>query len=84
MSCSYVVAFARRSFTRLFTVLYFSVRSPEIERFVLRAAILHECQNYLLGGGGPSPPPSRAIIPNTHPLGTFENQDTRDGKPRYI
>ena len=24
----------------------------EIERFVLRAAILHECQNYLGGGGG--------------------------------
>ena len=24
----------------------------EIERFVLRAAILHECENYLGGGGG--------------------------------
>ena len=32
----------------------------EIERFALRAAILHECQ------------------------GTFENQDTRDGKTRHI
>ena len=45
----------------------------EIERFALRAAILHECQNY-----------PRAIIPDARPLGTFENQDTRDGKTRYI
>ena len=36
-----------------------SVHSPlffrkivEIERYVLRAAILHECQNYLGGGSG--------------------------------
>ena len=35
---------------RLFTVLYFSV--IEIEHFALRATILHECQNYLGGGGG--------------------------------
>ena len=35
---------------RLFTVLYFSI--IEIERFALRAAILHECQNYLGGRGG--------------------------------
>ena len=63
---------------------------------MLRAAILHECQNYLGGGVGlggsekniflapPPPPPPRAIIPDAGPLGTFENQDTRDGKPRYI
>ena len=88
---------------------------------MLRAAILHECQNYLGdgagaglggsekniflappggggGGGGPvwvefikiffspllPPPPPRAIIPDAGPLGTFENQDTRDGKTRYI
>ena len=52
---------------------------------MLRAAILHECQNYLGGGGGfgGSLQP-RAIIPDTHPLGVFENQDTRDGKTRYI
>ena len=32
---------------------YFSVlKIIEIGRFVLRAAILHECQNYLGGGGG--------------------------------
>ena len=37
----------------------------EIERFALRTAILHECQNYLGGGGAPPP------------LGTFENQDAR-------
>ena len=63
---------------------------------MLRAAILHECQNYLGGGAGlggsekniflapPPPPPPRAIIPDAGPLGTFENQDTRDGKTRYI
>ena len=32
----------------------------------------------------PSPPPVRAIIPDARPLGTFENQDTRDGKTWYI
>ena len=37
---------------RLFTVLYFFRKIIEIERFALRAAILHECQNYLGGGGG--------------------------------
>ena len=31
----------------------------------------------------PSPPP-RAIILDAHPLGTFENQDTCDGKTPYI
>ena len=31
----------------------------------------------------PSPPPG-AIIPDARPLGTFENQDTRDGKTQYI
>ena len=41
----------------------------EIGRFVLWAAILHECQNYL--GGGPSSPTPRAIIPDARP-------------PRYI
>ena len=72
---------------------------------MLRAALLHECQNYLGGGGGlnvnascsdfitvplffspPSPPhpPPRAIIPDARPIGTFENQDTGDGKARYI
>ena len=55
----------------------------EIERFALRAAILHECQNYLGGGGGLGgsekigPPPPRAVIPDARPLGTFENQDGR-------
>ena len=81
---------------RLLTVLFFR-KIIEIEGIVLRAAILHECENYLGGGGGlggsekniflyfsrPSPPP-RAIIPDVRPLGTFENQDIRDGKTRYI
>ena len=29
-------------------------------------------------------PPPRAIIPDAHALGAFENQDTSDGKTRYI
>ena len=32
----------------------------------------------------PLPSPLRAIIPDARPLGTFENQDTRDGKTWYI
>ena len=32
----------------------------------------------------PPTPPARAIIPDDRPLGTFENQDIRDGKTRYI
>ena len=31
-----------------------------------------------------SPPSPRAIIRDTRPLGTFENQDSRDGKTQYI
>ena len=30
------------------------------------------------------PPPPPAIIPDARPFGTFENQDTRDGKTRYL
>ena len=65
---------------RLFTVLFFR-KIIEIEGFVLRAAILHECKNYLFFSPLPSP---RPIIPDARPLGTFENQDIRDGKTRYI
>ena len=32
----------------------------------------------------PSPPSLRAIISDARPFGTFENQDTRDGKTWYI
>ena len=62
----------------------FSRKTVEIENFALRAAILHKCQNYLGGGGRfgrgrenffSRLPPPRAIIPDTLPLGTFENQD---------
>ena len=83
---------------RLFTVLFFR-KIIEIEGFVLRAAILHECKNYLGGGGGlggsekniflyfsrPSPAP-QSYNPRRppRPLGTFENQDIRDGRTRYI
>ena len=72
-------------------------KTIEIERFALRVAILHECQNYLGGGGGlggseknrkiflvPPTRHPRAIVPDARPLATFEHQDTRDGKTRYI
>ena len=55
----------------------------EKERFALQAAILHECQNYLGGGGrfggffSRPIPPARAIIPNARPLGTCEKQGGR-------
>ena len=57
---------------RLFTVLLFFCKIVEIDRFALRPAILHECQNYLEVFS--HPPPLTAIIPDAHPLGTFENQ----------
>ena len=31
-----------------------------------------------------APAPSRTIIPDAHPLSTFDNQDSHDGKTRYI
>ena len=42
----------------------FPVRSFEIERFKLRAAILDECQTYL----------GVALNPNVHPLGTYKTK----------
>ena len=45
---------------------------------MLRAAILHECQNYLGDGGGLGE--SEKNIPDARPFGAFENQDTNDGK----
>ena len=50
---------------RLFTVLYFSVRSS-------RSSAM--CYGL----------PSCMSVPDARPLGTFENQDTRDGKTQYI
>ena len=78
---------------RLFTVLYFSRKIVEIESFALRAAHLAWVSKLLRGRGRfegkrekffcPLPLP-RAIIPDTRSLGTLENQDSRDGKTRYI
>ena len=60
---------------RLFTVLYFSVRSSRSSAlcYGLPSYMRHECQNYLGGGGGlggPSipPPPPRAKLPDARPL----------------
>ena len=45
-NCAFVPRISRGS--RLFTDLYFSVRSSRSSALIaLRAAILHECQNYL-------------------------------------
>ena len=58
----------------------FSRKIVEIELFALRAAILHECQNYSGGRerfGRKRRPPPRAIIPDARPLSTYENQDGR-------
>ena len=49
----------------------------EIEHFVLQAAILHECQNYLGDGGGLALLPLELQPPHFRPVGTFENQDCR-------
>ena len=65
----------------------------EIERFTLRAAMsvkttqgaqavweeARKIEAIFL-----APPPPGAIIPDALPLGTFENEDTRDDKTRYI
>ena len=72
--------------SRLFTVLYFSVRSSRSSalRFGLHLAWVSK----LLRGQGAvweearkidfsRPPPPRAIIPDARPLGTFENHDGR-------
>ena len=42
---------------RLFTVLLFFCKIVEIDRFALRPAILHECQNYLEGSFFSPPSP---------------------------
>ena len=47
-------------------------RIIEIERFALRDAILHECQNYLSGGGGLGGSLPRATIPDACPFGTID------------
>ena len=54
--------------SRLFTVLYFSVRSSRLSALCYG---LPSCM-------------SVKIIPDVRHIGTFENQDTRDGKTRYI
>ena len=46
-----LVMFLTHIRARLFTVLFFR-KIIEIEGFVLRTAILHECKNYLGGGSG--------------------------------
>ena len=92
-TCSFMINFlgvekcdSKSGSGSLFTVLYFSVRLSRSRALHYGLPILHECQNYLGGGGSIflAPPPPRTIIPDTHPLGTFENQDSCDGKTRYI
>ena len=78
---------------RLFTVLYFSVRSsrssalryglPSCVSLTGRLRFGTRREKYF-SRPPPVPPRPRAIIPDARPLGTFENQDIRDGKTRYI
>ena len=55
---------------RLFTVLYFSVRSSRSSALRYGLPSRMSVKNYL--------------IPDARPLGTFEKQDSCDGKTRYI
>ena len=75
---------------RMFTVLYFSVRSSRSStlRYRQPAAILHECQNYSWDGGGlggseknrsPTPPPP--LPPSVH---LKIKMVSINGKTRYI
>ena len=68
---------------RLFTVLYFSVRSSRSS--ALRYG-LPSCMSVKTtwGAGGGGLLDEAIIIPDARPLGTFENHDSRDGKTRYI
>ena len=70
--------------TRLFTVLYFPVRSSRssASRYGLPSYVSVKTTY----GEGAVWEEARkiAIIPYARPLGTFENQDTRDVKTRYI
>ena len=86
--CRYINVFYRQT---LDSPLFFR-KIIKIERFALRATILHECQNYLGGGGGLEgsekknflAPPPTSHNPRRPSLGTCENQDSRDRKTRYI
>ena len=51
-----------------------------------RAAVMLFQSLYFSGLPAPHPPPTRprAIIPDPSPLGTFEKQDSCDGKKWYI
>ena len=60
---------------RLFTVLYFSVR---LSRSSALRYGLPCCMSVKTTQG------AEAIFPDARPLDTFENQDSRDGKTRYI
>ena len=70
---------------RLFTVLYFFRKIVEIERYVLRAAILHECQNYLAGGGGLTFENRRGIFKRSHEkIGDCEQSLTARRKTHWV
>ena len=51
-----------------------------------RAAVMLLQSLYFSRPSRPTPPPPsrQSYNPRRSPLGTFENQDTRDGKTRYI
>ena len=86
--------------SRLFTVLHFSVRTSRSSalrdglpscmsvKTTQGAGAVWEEARKIEGPSiflAPPPPrPLRAIISDARPFGSFENQDTRDGKTWYI
>ena len=76
-TCSFMINFSgvekcdsKSGSGSLFTVLYFSVRLSRSRALHYRLPILHECQNYLGGGGSIflAPPPPELKSPTPTPL----------------
>ena len=64
---------------RLFTVVYFSVRSSRSRALRYGLPILHECQNYLGGGGGLGESEKNRLA-----LPPPASHNPRRSPPRYI
>ena len=90
MLSEYITSLADVSFH---IVAYMYARFRYSGKNPIRFAVFWRISVRFCGFRTPLTPPStrlmmkkekHAIIPDTRPLGTFENQDTRDGKTRYI
>ena len=69
---------------RLFTVLYFSVRSSRSRALRYGLPILHECQNYLRGGGGLGGSEKNILQYFSRPSPPPPSYNPRRPPPRYI